>query len=233
MLTGHHQPARRRATVEDAVARATVQRILERVRTVPGVTAAGVTTTLPFSGAYSDSVILAEGYQMQKGESLISPSQVVVSDGYFEAMGARLLSGRFFNDRRRRDGRPRVLVIDEELAERFWPNGDALGKRMYYPDEHQEPDREAHRGADADHRRHHRADAAARAGRVAGVGADRAYYFRPFSQQPSRTLGFVAVRTTQAPERAHRVGAARDRADRSGAAVLRRADHGRSAVGRR
>ena len=54
------------------------------------MTAAGVTTTLPFSGSYSDSVILAEGYQMQKGESLISPGQVEASDGYFEAMGATL-----------------------------------------------------------------------------------------------------------------------------------------------
>ena len=58
---------------------------------MPGVTAAGVTTTLPFGGSYSDSVILAEGYQMQKGESLISPSQVVASDGYFETMGATLV----------------------------------------------------------------------------------------------------------------------------------------------
>ena len=90
----------------------------------PGVVGAGVTTTLPFSGSYSDSVILAEGYQMQPGESLISPGQVTVSDGYFEAMGATLLSGRLFTADDT-DGRPRVLVIDDRLARRFWPKGDA------------------------------------------------------------------------------------------------------------
>ena len=116
---------------EDSV-RAVTARILERVRALPGVTAAGVTTTLPFGGSYSDSVILAEGYQMQKGESLISPGEVMASDGYFEAMGATLAAGRFFNADDM-PARPRVLIIDEYLARRFWPNGDALGKRMYFP----------------------------------------------------------------------------------------------------
>src|SRR5688572_7378807 len=116
----------------DDALRAVTARILERIRAVPGVTAAGATTTLPFSGSYSDSVILAEGYQMQKGESLISPSQVQASDGYFEAMGATLIAGRFFNADDV-EKRPQVLIIDDYLARRFWPNGDALGKRMYFP----------------------------------------------------------------------------------------------------
>jgi hypothetical protein len=69
---------------------------------------------------------------MQPGESLISPSQVVASEGYFEAMGATLVAGRFFNGDDAED-KPKVLVIDNRLARRFWPNGDALGKRMYFP----------------------------------------------------------------------------------------------------
>jgi len=91
--------------------------MLDRIRTVPGVTHAGVTSTLPFSGSYSDSVILAEGYQMQKGESLISPSQVVASDGYFEAMGATLVAGRFFTEADDAT-RPKVLVIDDSAPTR-------------------------------------------------------------------------------------------------------------------
>src|SRR6185436_9757672 len=50
---------------DDAAVLATTSRILERLRSVPGVAGAGVTTTPPFGGNYSDSVILAEGYQMQ------------------------------------------------------------------------------------------------------------------------------------------------------------------------
>src|SRR3954471_19063221 len=64
---------------------------LDRLRALPGVTAVGATDTIPFGGNNSDSVIFAEGYQMKPGESVISPSQVDVTPGYFEAMGVRLV----------------------------------------------------------------------------------------------------------------------------------------------
>lgn len=72
---------------------------LARLRSLPGVTTVGATDTIPFGGNHSDSVIFAEGYQMQPGESIISPAFVVVTPGYFEAMGARLVRGRFLDDR--------------------------------------------------------------------------------------------------------------------------------------
>ena len=75
-----------------------------RVRALPGVVAAGATDTIPFGGSNNDSVILAEGYQMKPGESVISPSAVDVTPGYFEAMGVTLREGRFFQDSRRRAG---------------------------------------------------------------------------------------------------------------------------------
>jgi len=105
---------------------------LRRVRALPGVVSAGATDTIPFGGHHSDSVILAEGYQMQPGESVISPSQVVASPGYFETIGARLVSGRFFEER---DGAqaPPVVLVDEKLARRFWPGTDPVGRRMYKP----------------------------------------------------------------------------------------------------
>ena len=131
VLTGTVSLPATRYPSDDAL-RAGVARMLERIRAVPGVVNAGVTTTLPFSGSYSDSVILAEGYQMQRGESLISPGQVVAGEGYFEAMGATLVAGRFFTAEDA-ETRPRVMIIDSYLARRFWPNGDALGRRMYFP----------------------------------------------------------------------------------------------------
>lgn len=107
-------------------------RILAEVRRVPGVAAAGVTSSIPFGGNYSDSVILAEGYQLAPGESLISPSQVRVSDGYFEAMGATLVAGRFFDARDTRTA-ARVVIVDESVARRFWPGATPIGRRMYFP----------------------------------------------------------------------------------------------------
>jgi putative ABC transport system permease protein len=105
---------------------------LRRIRELPGVSAAGATDTIPFGGNNNDSVILAEGYKMSPGESVISPSRVVVTPGYFNAMSAKLVRGRFFEDRDAATA-PKVAIVDQKLANRFWPNQDPVGRRMYSP----------------------------------------------------------------------------------------------------
>jgi predicted permease len=121
------------ARYKDAAAvRAATTRILDAVRALPGVEAAGVTTTLPMSGDHNDSVIFAEGYQTAPGESLISPSQVWVSPGYFDAMKTELRAGRLF-DARDVDGAQRTIIVDEQLARKFWPNQDPIGRHMWFP----------------------------------------------------------------------------------------------------
>jgi predicted permease len=117
---------------DDAKRRAFTDEALRRVRALPGVSAAGATDTIPFGGYNSDSVIIAEGYQMKPGESIISPSQVTVSPGYFEATGVRLAKGRFFQDSDAGGQRP-VVIVDEKLARRFWPDQDPIGRRMFLP----------------------------------------------------------------------------------------------------
>ncbi len=107
--------------------------LTDRVRALPGVQAAGITTNIPLGGNYSDSVILAEGYAMSPGESLISPYQSSASAGYFEAMSIPLKRGRLFtasDDQRA----PKVLLVDERLAQRFWKGQDPVGRRMWKPD---------------------------------------------------------------------------------------------------
>jgi predicted permease len=118
-----------------AAERSFTDEALRRIRALPGVVAAGTTSTIPFSGNHSDSVIIAEGYQLKPRESLISPSMVVVSPGYFAAMGTRLLSGRFFDDRDGPAARSQQLaIVDEKLARRFWPDKDPVGRRLYFPE---------------------------------------------------------------------------------------------------
>ncbi len=112
--------------------RAFTDEALRRVRALPGVTAAGATDSVPFGGNNSDSVILAEGYQMKPGESVISPSAVEVTPGYFEAMGVRLRRGRLFQDSDGAGALP-VIMVDETLARRFWPGLDPIGRRLYFP----------------------------------------------------------------------------------------------------
>lgn len=121
------------STYPDAASqRAFAHRALEAVRALPGVETASLTSTIPFGGSFSDSVILAEGYQMQPGESVVSPNRVVATPGYFEALGIRLVAGRFFDER---DGAeaPRAVIVDERLARRFWPGQSPVGKRMFRP----------------------------------------------------------------------------------------------------
>lgn len=105
--------------------------LMAGVRAVPGVEAASLTSQLPFSGNNSSSVILPEGYDVPPGESLLSPFQTVAGPDYFETMGIEVLEGRVFEDS---DGpeSTRAIVIDEWLANRYWPNGNAIGDRMVW-----------------------------------------------------------------------------------------------------
>ncbi len=108
--------------------------LLQRLNTVPGVAAAGLTDTIPFGPGSSDSVIFAEGHIPKPGESIISAYQTSITPGYFEAVGIRLLRGRHFEERDAA-GSPRVIIIDDRMAARFWPGADPIGKRMWRPND--------------------------------------------------------------------------------------------------
>jgi ABC-type antimicrobial peptide transport system permease subunit len=71
---------------------------------------------------------------MRPGESIISPSRVVASSGYLEAVHASVIAGRLFNDRDV-DAAPSVAIVDHTLAARFWPGISAIGQRLYHPDD--------------------------------------------------------------------------------------------------
>jgi len=133
IITASTSVPRARYPKEDDT-RALMNRLLPAVRQIPGVTAAGATTNIPFSDDHSDSVILAEGYVMQPGESLISPRQINVTPGYFEAMNFSLVRGRFFTDRDD-DKAPGAVIVDERLAAKFWPNQNPIGRRMRQPED--------------------------------------------------------------------------------------------------
>jgi predicted permease len=87
---------------------------------------------VPFGDDFSDSVILAEGYVMKPGESLISPTRNNVSAGYFETMGIGVVQGRYFDSRDTAQSPP-VIIIDQKLARKFWPGQDPVGRRMFSP----------------------------------------------------------------------------------------------------
>ena len=117
----------------DADVRSFLNRAFQAMRNVPGVIKVGGTTILPLGGNHNDSVILAEGYQMKPGESVVSPMRVIITPDYFETMRTPLVRGRFFNDRDNETS-PGVVIVDEKLAQKFWPGADPIGRRMYRPE---------------------------------------------------------------------------------------------------
>lgn len=118
---------------DDAAIRTFYARFVTAVRSIPGVQHAATSSSIPFGGDFSDSVIIAEGYQMAPGESLISPYRVIATPGYFETLKIPLKRGRTFNDSDA-DTSPRVVIVDERLAQRFWPGLDPIGRRMFQPE---------------------------------------------------------------------------------------------------
>ena len=116
----------------DQELRAFMDRALEKIRALPGVVASGATDSIPFGHHSSDSLIMAEGYQMKPGESVVSPNQIVVTPGYFEAMRVPLIEGRLFDSRDSADSQ-KVIIVDERLARKFWPGVSPIGRRMWRP----------------------------------------------------------------------------------------------------
>jgi putative ABC transport system permease protein len=131
VLTASISLPRTRYAEDDAVHNF-IDEALRRLRAQPGAVTVGATDTIPFGWNSNDSVILAEGHEMRPGESVISPQSLEVTPGYFEAIGARLAKGRFFDERDEAKA-PSVIMVDKKLAERFWPGRDPIGRRMFFP----------------------------------------------------------------------------------------------------
>ena len=75
----------------------------------------------------------AEGYQKANGEEDPRAQFRTVSPGFFSALGVRIIAGRDFNDNDRRDGE-RVVIVSQSLAQRMFPNMDAVNRRLMWTD---------------------------------------------------------------------------------------------------
>jgi predicted permease len=111
------------------------RRLLERVRQLPGVRAVSLTDLLPLSLNYNSTDLYIEGRPGARGANAPVAMDASVEREYFRAMGVALAAGRGF-DERDDDKSPRVVVVNETLARRFFPGRDpareALGKRISF-----------------------------------------------------------------------------------------------------
>ncbi|NOT63135.1 MAG: FtsX-like permease family protein, partial [Acidobacteria bacterium] len=160
-----------------------------RVQAVPGVRSVALAQSVPTQGASWNGVFIAADKPVPSRADMPNAGRLRVSPHYFETLGIKLLRGRLFTTADNSESQP-VVVINETLARRIWPNEDPIGKRLKLglpenQDEDSKPWRE-----------------------VVGVvndvkmnGVDRditLQTYLPYAQMPSNSLGLV-VRAERNP----------------------------------
>jgi putative ABC transport system permease protein len=101
--------------------------LLDRAGHLPGVTAVGLNDTPPFCETDFESLSIV-GHPMSRNSELPYMVRQIVSPDYFRTLGIRLLSGRFF-DERDQPNKENVVIINESIAQRFFPGEDPIGKQ--------------------------------------------------------------------------------------------------------
>ena len=107
--------------------------LTQRLKSLPGVTEAGAATVLPMNpfGIDFDVPWYREGEAEPQRANASKARFRSVTPAYFQAIGIPLLGGRAFSERDERDA-PRVVIVNQALAERAWPGENPLGKRLRF-----------------------------------------------------------------------------------------------------
>src|SRR5579864_9016382 len=116
--------------------------VLRRMKAIPGVELAGITTALPATpptvqNNYNSNALTIEDRPIQSSENLRA-ELIRISPDYFRVMQAPLVRGRVFTEGDE-DGKPRVAIIDETTARRYWTDRDPVGRRLRYGQDPTQP----------------------------------------------------------------------------------------------
>jgi putative ABC transport system permease protein len=103
--------------------------LIERTKNIPGVESASLTSHLPLGATSRGQTVNIEGHQPPPGESGFGVGAMSVGPDYFKTMGTTVLRGREFTNRDTK-GAPGVVIINEEMARRFWPDRDPVGASL-------------------------------------------------------------------------------------------------------
>lgn len=112
------------------------EQLLERLRTLAGVESAGVCRFLPLSGSDASLNFQIEGQPPVPTADQPRAKFRAADGAYFNALGVPVLRGRLF-DRTDDEHSPRVVIINQMAARRYWPNEDPVGKRIQSGIDHQ------------------------------------------------------------------------------------------------
>jgi predicted permease len=114
------------------------ERLATELESIPGVSSAGLGSDLPWTGWDDNTSFSIEGRQPPPHQDFGARYHVATWN-YFRALGIPLKRGRFFTREDKAD-RPKVIVINQALANLYWPKGDALGKRITFDDHPKDSD---------------------------------------------------------------------------------------------
>src|SRR5262249_3836085 len=106
------------------------RRVVERVEAIPGVISAAIASARPFNLGFMRSVFV-EGQEPSRGGRGVLTIVGPVGPKYFQTMRIPIVRGHNFTEADRENAPP-VVVINEAMANRFWPNQDAVGKRFRF-----------------------------------------------------------------------------------------------------
>ena len=109
--------------------RAFYSQVIERIKTLPGVTAVGAIHLLPMGVRNWNPKLKVEDHPLPPGAELPSVDWRLITPGYFQAMETRLIKGRWFTESDTEKAAP-VAIINATLARRYWPNDDPIGKQI-------------------------------------------------------------------------------------------------------
>ncbi|MGH7553207.1 MAG: ABC transporter permease, partial [Longimicrobiales bacterium] len=129
VTVGRLQLPGRRYTVEQAMV--LYRRLVTDVEAIPGVEAAGLTLTAPFTPGNPQNEVIGEGREPGPEDPIPVANQRFVTPRYFAAVGTPILRGRPF-DERDTEASQLVAMVDETLARYYWPDSDPLGKRLRF-----------------------------------------------------------------------------------------------------
>ncbi|HST20859.1 MAG TPA: ABC transporter permease [Blastocatellia bacterium] len=107
------------------------QQVIERVEALDGVVAVGGVSALPMSGEDPRAAFTAEGWTPEDVSKATNVHYRLISENYFRTLGIPLIKGRSLSDRDHQEA-PRVLVINQTMANYLWPDQDPLGKRISF-----------------------------------------------------------------------------------------------------
>jgi putative ABC transport system permease protein len=106
-----------------------VRQLVEQVAQVPAVVSAGVTTVNPIGGGTVGAAVVTERSLAKDPEAVFNINHRLITPRLLETMGIRVIGGRGFTTEDRAGTQP-VAIVSAQLAERFWPDEEAIGKRL-------------------------------------------------------------------------------------------------------